>query len=152
MSFYRVLCLLYEFNFSRNLAVILEQGYPWYQNLIFRASAPVSLFGFRLKSSEIKTTQIRHNFKSPRSFLVQDKLGCYNKHCMISVMTLSCSFPARVYLLKVNSRNKIINEICKKLTIKKPELRHVIDVVLMSLLLTLNRFHTLFWSSHCQLL
>ena len=37
-------------------------------------------------------------------------------------------------------------EICSKLTIKTPEQN---DVILVSLLLTLNRFHKLFWCLHC---
>ena len=37
-------------------------------------------------------------------------------------------------------------EICSKLTIK-----HQNDIVLVSLYLTLNRFHTLFWCFHCWL-
>ena len=37
-------------------------------------------------------------------------------------------------------------EICSKLTIKAPEQN---DVILVSLLLTLNRFHKLFWCLHC---
>ena len=45
--------------------------------------------------------------------------------------------PAGIYLLKVNNRNTRTRcEICSKLTIKIP--------VLVSLLLTLNKFHTFF--------
>ena len=51
------------------------------------------------------------------------------------------SYPANIYLLKVNNRNiRTWCEICSKLTIKTPERHHV---VLLSLLLTLNIFHTL---------
>ena len=47
--------------------------------------------------------------------------------------------PVGIYLLKVNKRNTRARcEICSKLTIKMPER------VLVSLLLTLNIFHTLF--------
>ena len=47
--------------------------------------------------------------------------------------------PVGIYLLKVNNRNTRTRcEICSKLTIKKPER------CLVSLLLTLNIFHTLF--------
>ena len=53
-----------------------------------------------------------------------------------------------IYLLKNNSRNTRTRcKICSKLTIKTPERRHqngAIGVVLVSLLLTLNIFHTLF--------
>ena len=38
---------------------------------------------------------------------------------------------------------------CSKLTTKASKQHH--DVVLVSLLLTLNRFHTLFWCFHCWL-
>ena len=48
---------------------------------------------------------------------------------------------AGIYLLKVNNGNSITEcEICSKLTIKTPE--HVIDVVVVALLLTLNRDST----------
>ena len=72
-------------------------------------------------------------------------------------------YPAGIYLLKVNNKNTRIRcEICSKLIIKTPERRQngqthsnkssanclsVFDhfgVVLVSLLLTLNIFHTLF--------
>ena len=52
------------------------------------------------------------------------------------------SFPAGIYLLKVNNKNtRIQYEICSKLTIKTPERP---GVILLSLLLTLNTFYTLF--------
>ena len=56
--------------------------------------------------------------------------------------------PAGIYLFKV-SNGIIITmcEICSKLTKKTPERRH--NVFLASLLLTLNRFHTLLWCLHC---
>ena len=52
---------------------------------------------------------------------------------------------AGFYLLKVNNRNTRSKcEICSKLIIKTPERRHyAIGVVLASLLLTLNIFHTM---------
>ena len=54
------------------------------------------------------------------------------------------SIPAGIYLLKVNNRNTITRcEICSKLIIKTPEQRQC--VILVSLLLTLNIFHTLFY-------
>ena len=53
--------------------------------------------------------------------------------------------PIGIYLFKVSHKNTLtMFEISLKLTTKAPERRH--DVVLVSLLLTLNRFYTLFWS------
>ena len=50
--------------------------------------------------------------------------------------------PTGIYLFKVNDgKNRTMCEICSKLTMK-------IDVVLVSLLLTLNRFHSLFCCFH----
>ena len=61
-------------------------------------------------------------------------------------------FPADIYLFKVNNRkNRKMCEICSKLIIKTPEQHDGNDVILMSLLLTLNRFHTLFWCFHSWL-
>ena len=58
-------------------------------------------------------------------------------------------FPAVIYF-KVNNRNtRTMCEIGSDLTIKTPKRRH--DVVLVSLLLTLNKFHTLLWCSYCWL-
>ena len=53
--------------------------------------------------------------------------------------------PAGNYMFKVNNRNTRTKcEVCSKLTIKTPERRHcAIGVVLVSLLLPLNIFHTL---------
>ena len=59
---------------------------------------------------------------------------------------LKCIFyitPAGIYLLKVNNKKTRARcEICSKLTIKIPE--QATGVVLVSLFLTLNIFHTLF--------
>ena len=56
-----------------------------------------------------------------------------------SIFTLQNKFPAGIYMLKVNNRNTRTRcEICSELTIKTP------GVVLVSLLLTLNIFHTFF--------
>ena len=53
------------------------------------------------------------------------------------------SDPVGIYLFKAKNRNTRTRcEICSKLTIKTLERRH--GVVLVSLLLTLNIFHTLF--------
>ena len=58
--------------------------------------------------------------------------------------TITSIFPADYYLFKVNNRNTTTRcEICSKLTIKKPERRHSVNVILVSLLLTLNIFNTL---------
>ena len=58
---------------------------------------------------------------------------------LITPLCNSKTFPADIYLLKVNSRNtRTRYEICSELTIKTPERRQV------SLLLALNIFHTLF--------
>ena len=63
-------------------------------------------------------------------------------------------FPAGIYLFKVNNRNsRTMCKICSKLTIKTPERGQW--RFLVSLLSTLNRFHTLFWcfywTSKCPL-
>ena len=51
---------------------------------------------------------------------------------------------ASIYLFKVtNGNTKTYREICSKLTIKPPE--YVIDVILVSILLMLNRFQALLW-------
>ena len=51
------------------------------------------------------------------------------------------AYPVNIYLFKFNNRNtRKWCGICSKLIIKTPE--HVIDVVLVFLLLTLNIFHT----------
>ena len=39
---------------------------------------------------------------------------------------LLCRYPANNYLFKVSNRNRIMCEICSKLTIKTPERRHFI--------------------------
>ena len=53
--------------------------------------------------------------------------------------------PGGNYMFKVNNINSRIScKICSKLTKKTPEQRHWSGVVLVSLLLTLNTFHTLF--------
>ena len=57
---------------------------------------------------------------------------------------------AGIYLTKVSNGNTTkMCEFCSKLTIKTPEWRYW--MVLVSLLLTLNRFHILFWCIHCWL-
>ena len=59
-------------------------------------------------------------------------------------------YPAGIYLFKVNNGNRRrMCEICSKLT--KRHQKDVSNVVVMSLLLTLNRFHTLCWCFHSWL-
>ena len=58
--------------------------------------------------------------------------------------------PIDIYLFKFNNGNtRTMCEICSKLTIQTSNTS--IDIVLESLLLTLNKFHTLFWCFHCWL-
>ena len=62
--------------------------------------------------------------------------------------------PASTYLLRVSNGNtKAMRAICSKLAIKIPESyqKDVNGMVLMLLLLTLNRFHTLLSCFHCWL-
>ena len=57
------------------------------------------------------------------------------------------SFPASIYFFKLNNRNtRTMPKICSKLAINRRQC-----IVLVSLLLTLNRFHVLFWYFHCWL-
>ena len=68
---------------------------------------------------------------------------------ILTIRTLVCN-PVGIYLFKVNDGyTRTMCEICSKLTIKTPERRH--DVFLVSLLLTFNKFHTLFLCFHCWL-
>ena len=70
-----------------------------------------------------------------------------NIHAVSGNLFLSI-FPAGIYLLKVNNRKTRKRcDLCSKLTIKTPE--DAIGIVLVSLLLTLNIFHTLFWCFYC---
>ena len=88
--------------------------------------------------------EIIHNIKYVRGNPCSDMPG---ETCIRTCFT-QC-FPWRksissdvIYLCKFNNRNtRIICEICSKLTTTND----VIDVVLVPLLLTLNRFHTLCW-------
>ena len=55
-----------------------------------------------------------------------------------------------IYLFKINNKStRTLCKICSKLTLKIQN--DVIDVVLVSSLLSLNRFHTLFKCFHCLL-
>ena len=65
------------------------------------------------------------------------------KESLRNSMTNVWMNPAGIYLFKVNNgNNRIMYEICSKLTINTPE--RLTDVILASLLLTLNIIHTFF--------
>ena len=71
---------------------------------------------------------------------VQPKLGC--------VSTIEEDSETDIYLCQANNGNTSTKtKIWQTLTEKTQE--DVMDVVLMSLLLILNRFHTLLWCFHC---
>ena len=60
------------------------------------------------------------------------------------------NIPPGVYLSKANNGNtKTLCKICPKLTMKGTYKNKIIKVLLLSLLLNLNRFHTLPWCFHC---
>ena len=60
------------------------------------------------------------------------------------------SNPAGIYFFKVNKGNR--KTMWKLFRVHNKDTRTTADVVLESLLLTLNKFYTLFWSFHCWLL
>ena len=67
------------------------------------------------------------------------KIPCENQKSQLKLFHVTST--ASNYLFKVNDRNtRTRSEICSKLTIKTPERRRI---VLVSLFLTLNIFHTL---------
>ena len=74
----------------------------------------------------------------------------YFGSCQISMMELlgkkfNVNYPVSIYLFKVDNRNTRTRfEICSKLIRS-----YVNDVVLVSLLLTLNIFDILFWCFYC---
>ena len=83
-------------------------------------------------------------------FVQKQNLTPSSPHLTIRQGRLYKLYPIGIYLLKVNNRNtRTMREICSKLTIKIPEWRQW--RFLVSLLLTLNRFHTLFWCFYCWL-
>ena len=70
-------------------------------------------------------------------------LCSFNYYLMSSLFFIT-NIPDGIYLLKVNNRTTRTScEICSKLTIKIPEKNGANGVVLVSLLLTLNIFHSL---------
>ena len=80
------------------------------------------------------------NYLQPLFFPIDKKLDIF----------VSKIFLAAIYLLKVRNKNTRTRcEICSKLTIKISERRLAIGVVLVSILLTLNIFHTLFCCFYC---
>ena len=68
-------------------------------------------------------------------------------------MTANSFLPSQIsHLFKVtNGNTRIMSGICSKLTKKKRHQNDVIDVVLVSLLLILNRSHALSGCFHCWL-
>ena len=70
---------------------------------------------------------------------------CTNDTILINILFFG-RCPASIHLLRVNNSNTGTRcEICSKLTIKIPKISNNKDgVVLVSLLLTLNIFHTFF--------
>ena len=70
--------------------------------------------------------------------------------CEFSRFTSYCQYPNKHFPLQSqqekHKKTRKKCEICSKLTIKTP---YVIDMVLVSSLLTLNIFRTLFWCFHC---
>ena len=59
-------------------------------------------------------------------------------------------YPAAICLFKVNNRNtRTIYKICSKL--KRKHHNNYINAVMVSLLLTLNKFQTLLWYFNCCL-
>ena len=98
--------------------------------------------------------------RTNRVFLSALKVGLFlvlfKKHLLMCVLQTSCPEMFRkfswrywtgIYLFKFKNRNTWkLCEICSKLTIKTPE--DITDVVLMSLLLTLIRFHLFFRCFH----
>ena len=63
---------------------------------------------------------------------------------MTKVVTRHLFSPADIYLFKVNNGSTgAVFEICSKLKVNAN------DVVLVGLLSTLNRLHTLLWGFHC---
>ena len=65
--------------------------------------------------------------------------NCFKKREHV-MMQLYKSFPVKIYLFKVNNKNtRKWSEICSKLAMKTPQ--NVIEVALVSLLLTLNIFY-----------
>ena len=71
-------------------------------------------------------------------------------HGVNSIQDYSNPLAAGIYLFKVNNGNTgTMCEIYSKLTIKTSEWRHWRRSAVY--LLTLNRFHTLFWCFHCWL-
>ena len=88
---------------------------------------------------------------TPLILLIPMMLHITNVHCYFKWwlwVPMRWSLPVNIYLFKDNNGNTRKRcEICSKLIIKTYEQRHWRDVVLLSLLLTLNIYHTLFYVS-----
>ena len=98
---------------------------------------------FSCEISEIFRTAI---LKKTRGQLVLYFLFCLSSLVNLLSYIIIYRYQAGIYLLKVNIRNARTScEICLMLSIK----RLAIGVVLVSLLLTLNIFHTLFYRFRC---
>ena len=68
---------------------------------------------------------------------------------VLVIISLSGSYLAGIYFFNVSNRNtRKMYEICSKLAIKAPKRCYW---RLVSILLTLNGFYTLFWCFHCLL-
>ena len=88
---------------------------------------------------------------TPLILLIPMMLHITNVHCYFTWwlwVAMRWSLPVNIYLFKDNNGNTRKRcEICSKLIIKAYEQRHWRDVVLLSLLLTLNIYHTFFYVS-----
>ena len=88
----------------------------------------------------VHLTQHAAQWSSVRMFNFERLLDCLNRNYIN---------PADIYLFKINNVNtRSMHGIRSKL-IKTAEWKDAIDVVSVSFLLTLNRFHTLFQCFHC---
>ena len=84
---------------------------------------------------------------SPWVYFTFFKLYKWNQIAQsISMIVLNATlthYPANIYFLSVNNKNRKRWKICSKLTIKKLQ-KDVIDFILVFLLITLNIFHIFF--------
>ena len=75
------------------------------------------------------------------------KLQIRNFNYQISNQTLLRHPTTNIYLLKVKNGIRTICQICSELTIRHQN--EVINIVMVSSKLTLNKFDTLIWCFHC---
>ena len=79
---------------------------------------------------------------------LKDNLGFIQEIQVISKNYIWFVFPSGIYLFKFNNRNiRTMCEICSKLTVKTPELRHWPRSGV--LIVNFERFNTLFWYFYC---